>query len=203
MTGRRNLHLLHRAGLITAVPTRFQVLLGWLYMVRRLLFRPETIGVGQAPVRPTRWARRLAWRPIRLPFLLWERAIAPLDLVGFSRSPAFLERHLLGAFHAEDQALYDLALLAPHPGRLTRLRERVAEVVAEETPRARWLADLCVFEGYHPRLLRLVDRALAGDFTPEVDARPADVTLRGFVDWCLAQPPSPGAWLAGEQAPTS
>ena len=34
--------------------------------------------------------------------------------------------------------------------------------VEERTARGIWLKDLCVHEGYHENLLRLVDRAIAG-----------------------------------------
>jgi hypothetical protein len=199
-----NLVKLHAAGRIDAVPTLFQVWLGALYMRYRLLFRSDTIGLEtEHPVRDTWRARALRWRSIRLPFLAWERAIAPLDLTGLPKDPAFLVRHVLGAHHTRDDAIYDLALLSCHPGELERLRARVVEVLDGRTPRARWLADLCVFEGYHANLLAMVDRALAGDFEPVHPADiPSDGSLRGFVAWMTAQPTSPAALLRAWRAGT-
>ncbi len=190
-----------RRGLVRRVPNLWQIALGAMYMRYRLLFRPHTVGVGDTPVRDTWRARWLAWRPIRLPFLLWERAIAPFELTGLSLGEDFLVRHLLGAYHPRDHAMYDLELLALHDGALERLRRKVAEVVEGRTPRAAWLRDLCVYEGYHDKLLELVDRALAGDFAPEDTTVPADTTLGGYLDWCARQPETPAetwaAWRAG------
>ena len=184
--GREHLERLGSAGLIDEVPTPFQVVMGVLYMRYRILFRSETIGRDTAPVRDTKRARWLAWRPLRAPFLLWEGAVAPGDLTGFSARPGFLVRHLISAYHPGENASYDLALLAVHPGFLAFLRDRVAEVVADPHHVAR---DLVVYEGYHERLLTLVDRALDGDFsTRDATALASDTSLRGFVRWCASQP---------------
>jgi len=74
--------------------------------------------------------------------------------------------------------------------------------VAEgRTRRARWLQDLCVYEGYHVTLLGLVDRALAGDFVSEDSSIPSDASLAGFLAWCSDQPRTPAetvvAWRSG------
>ena len=58
-----------------------------------------------------------------------------------------------------------------------------------------------MYVGYHAKLLGLVDRAIAGDFTPEDRTVPSDTTLAGYLDWCARQPASPmetwRAWRAG------
>lgn len=198
-----NLEALVRSGHLRARPNLWQVFLGVAYMRYRLLFRSETIGLGDgAPVRGTWRARCLAFRPLRFPFLVKERVIAPLDLTGLQSSPDFLVRHLLGAYHPHDHAVYDLELLAAWPDALRRLHVELQEVVAQETPRARWLADLVIHEGYHRRLLDRVEEALRGEFgAGEAGGIPSDSTLRDFLAWCLAQPPTPratwDAWREG------
>jgi len=185
---RRNLEALFVAGRIDEVPTPFQVFMGTMYMRYRVLFRFETIGRDTASRRRTTWAYWLSWRPLRAPFLLWEGVVAPGDLTGFSASPGFLVRHLMSAYHPGENATYDLALLSAHPGTLEALRVRVAEVVADAS---HWKRDLVVYEGYHERLLGLIDRAIAGDFALcDAEAIGSDASLRGFVRWCLAQPPT-------------
>ena len=188
---REHLSRLHAAGLIDAVPTPFQVFQGVLYMRYRLLFRPESVGVGSTPVRATWRARWLERRHVRFPFLVRERVIAPWDLTGFGSDPAYLHRHLLGAYHPADHAVYDLALLSVHDGALSRLRAEVGAVIDGSHPRAEWLRDLCVYEGYHENLLRLVDRARSEGAFDAADAIPTDTTLRAFAAWMCARPPHP------------
>lgn len=191
---RRSLIRMRRAGLIEQVPTLWQVTLGVLYMWHRILFRAETIGVGDEPVRPTRRARLLERKPLRLPFLLRERAITPLDFTGFASGPERIICHLLGAYHPGDNFVYDLQALSANPGALDELRRRVAAVVDTDDARSQWLRDLTVYDGYHERLLAAVDRALAGDFSVADEAN-ADTTVPAFVAWCTSQPPSPVASL--------
>ncbi len=150
--------------------------------------QPSRVGGGGAyPNAQHRRARWLALRPVRFPGLVAERVIAPWDLTGFGSSPAFLRRHLLGAYHPHERAIYDLALLSVLPGVLESLRDEVAEIVAGRHPRAECLADLCVFEGYRANLLVLLDQALAGDFDMH-DPIPTDTTLFDFVGWMCEQP---------------
>lgn len=191
-----NVQRLADAGLIDRAPTLTQCSFGVLYMLHRIVRRPESIGIADAPERRTLRARVLARRPVRAPFLLASRTIRPWDLTGFASSPRFLRRHLVGTYHPGDNALYDLALLSSFPGELERLREQVAEARAGETRRGRWLQDLCVYEGYHDHLAGLVDRAIAGDLEPREAGLPTDATLRGYVDFLLQQPEDIGEALA-------
>lgn len=184
-------------------PNLFQVELGVLRMWHRILFRSETIGTcREDPVRSSWRARLLAWRPLRFPFLVLERAITPWDLSGFLASPQQIVRHLLGAHHDRTQCIYDVQLLALHPGWLERLRERAAAIVTGTDPRAAWLRDLCVHERYHERVLDAVERVLAGEV--ELDPRDAedpDISFRAYLRWCARQPGTPAdairAWRAG------
>jgi hypothetical protein len=156
-------------------------------MLHRLVFRSGTVGTCvDRPVRPTWRARVLRFRALRIPFLLAERAIAPFDLSGLASPPERVIRHLLAAHHDGVQFAYDLELLALWPGRLAELRDAVRDVVEHDTPRARWLRDLVVFEGYHEALLEAVDAVLRGE--PLLSAEQAndpDLSLRAFLDGCV------------------
>lgn len=192
------------SGLHPRTPNLWQIQLGVLRMQHRLLFRSETIGTCAAhPVRPTWRARLLQARPLRFPFLVRERAIAPLDSSGLASPPERVLRHLLGAHHDGWQLVYDLELLAAaHPGWLERVRDAARAVVDGSDPRAEWLRDLCVFEGYHEQLLDAVTRALDGELAlDEASERDPDITFRAYLAWCAAQPATPGEtlsrWLSG------
>ncbi len=187
------------AKLVPEVPNLWQIELGIVRMWHRVIFRPESIGTSSTdPVRPTWRARLLTYRPFRFPFLVAERAIAPLDFSGLASSRERIIRHLLGAHHDGAQFVYDLELLLAHEGALEELRDRAREVVTRDTPRSRWLRDLVVYEHYHERLLEAVERAIAeGVAMSERDARDPDISFRGYLAWCAAQPRTPAdTWRA-------
>lgn len=177
-------------------PTLGQAFLGACRMWQRILFRSETIGTCVAqPARGTWRARLLAYRALRLPVLLVEKAIAPLDPTGLVSSPARITWHLLAAHHDGQQLVYDFELLelyrAEDPDVLTRARDLAQSVVDGSHPRAAWLRDLCVFEGYHEALLAALEAHLAGARPTDDTAADADITLAGFLRWCRAQPEAP------------
>ena len=86
--------------------------------------------------------------------------MAPWDLTGLLSSPDRITRHLLAA----NQFVFDLQLLASHPGRLEALIDEVEKVVAGQHPRGEWLRDLTVYSGYHESLLEAARGASQGDF---------------------------------------
>ena len=170
-------------------PNLWQIFLGVLAMWHRVLFRMDTVGTNAAPVRDTWRARILQHRGLRLPFLLWERAVAPLDFSGLASSPERIIRHVLGANHQPAQLAYDMELLAVHPGQLEALREAAQAVVDGSAPSAAWLRDLCVFEGYHEDVLDAAQCALRGDLRlTRVQAEDPDIALLAHLRWCAAQP---------------
>ncbi len=175
-------------------PTLWQVELGVLRMWHRVLFRPETIGTCTAhPVRGTWRARLLQWRPLRFPFLLWERAVAPWDMSGLVSGRERVLRHLLAAHHDADQFLYDLEMLDLHPGAIDELGARVRAVLDGTDPRGRWLRDLCVYERYHEDLWAGLQSHRAG--TRRSDD--PDISFLAYLAWCAAQPATPAAtWRA-------
>ena len=200
---RAHLDALVEHGVIARAPTLWQIELGVLRMWHRVVFRSETVGLCTNPVRKTWRARLLQWRLLRGPFLFAERAIAPLDHSGLAQPTWRLVRHLLAAHHEDNQFAYDLEILRGQPDALHEVRRRTLAVLAEDTPRARWLRDLVVFERYHEDLLAAVDKALAGAplvASHEVDD--PDVGFDAYIRWCLAQPSTPAAtlaaWRAGE-----
>jgi hypothetical protein len=185
-----------------ACPSLWQLELGVLRMWWRVLFRSETVGnCSDQPVRQGRRARWLQWKPLRGPVLLWERAIAPWDMTGLLSSQERIIRHLLGAHHDRRQCAYDLALLELRPGALEELERRVAAVVSGADPRAEWLRDLAVYEGYHENLLAVVRAWRRGEPVFEgAEAHDPDVSFGAWLQWCARQPNSPRSWWAAVRA---
>ncbi len=194
-----NLARVAEAGLVPEVPNLWQLELGILRMWHRVIFRPNSIGTSSTdPVRPNWRARLLLSRPLRFPFLVAERAIAPLDFSGLASSRERIIRHLLGAHHDRLQFVYDLELLSAHQGALEELLGRAREVTDHDTPRSRWLRDLVVYEGYHERLVAAVEGAIRDGVEIEGDeAADPDISFGAYLRWCAAQPATPEAtWRA-------
>ncbi|MCB9662268.1 MAG: hypothetical protein R3B40_20680 [Polyangiales bacterium] len=188
---------IRRAGLAPDVPNAWQVSLGVLRMWHRVFFRPESIGMSKShAVRPTLRAKLLAPRPMRFPFLLRERAVAPLDFSGLLSSPERVVRHVLGAHHDGVQFVYDLQILSVHPGMLEEALREARDVVSGASPRAPWLRDLTVYEHYHENLLAALERAVKGDFPmPAHQVDDPDISFLAYLAWCARQPQTPRATL--------
>lgn len=197
-----NLGRLERAGLVDEPPNLWQLSLGVLRMWHRLAFRSETVGTcTEFAVRKTWRARLLEWRPLRFPFLVAERAVAPLDLTGLASSRERLIRHLLGAHHDGVQFVYDLEILSCHPGGLEELHQRVTELIERADARSRWMRDLTVYENYHENLERAVAAAIErGIEVPADRADDPDLSFGACMRWCAAQPQTPAATLAAWRA---
>lgn len=183
------------ARLVEPVPNVWQICVGVMRMWHRMAFRPESIGLSaSAPRRPGWRARLFERRTLRFPFLLWEGSVIPYDLSGLVTRPKTLARHVIGTHHDGDQALYDLEILATTPGALEALRAEVSAVVDADDRRSRWLRDLVVYEGYHERLLALIDDLLAGRVAGADDP---DIGFGAYLRWCARQPATPAAtWRA-------
>ena len=147
-------------------------------------------------MRPGLRPRLLQYRPLRFPFLVAERAIAPLDFSGLASHPERIVKHLLAAHHDGHQFAYDLQILSAHPGRLEEVLRLADEVLSSDTKRSRWLRDLVVFEGYHENLYREVKRAIEGDYElPPEEANDPDISFTAYLGWCAAQPKTPSESL--------
>lgn len=194
----RGLERVREAGVVPETPNLWQVSLGVLRMWYRVVFRFDTIGTCRdRRVRPTLRARLLQYRPLRFPFLLAERAVAPFDFSGLASPPERILSHLVGAHHDRNQFAYDLELLSVYPGWLERVREAAAAVVASDGPRARWLRDLTVFEGYHEDLVDAVERAIEGRLRLDPDeADDPDISFLAYLRWCARQPATPAETFA-------
>ncbi len=198
----RNLAAVEAAGVVPDTPNLWQLSLGVVRMWHRILFRPETIGTcARFPVRKTLRARLLHFRPLRFPFLVAERAIAPTDLTGLASSPERIIAHLLGAHHDGNQFVFDLQLLSAHPGKLEELHRRVRDILAHDTPRTRWLRDLTVYERYHENLEAAVAHALRAGVRVDADETDdPDITFNAYMAWCARQPATPSETLAALRA---
>lgn len=186
------------AGLVDDVPNLWQLTLGVLRMVERMLTRPETIGLSTSqPVRDTLGARLLRPRPLRFLPALLAGAVRPWDLTGLLTDPAGVIRHLVGAHHDRHQFAYDLQILSTWPGQLEAALAEARRVAASDAARDRFLRDLSVFEGYHAVLVHAIERAIAGDYQlSEAEAADPDVSFVAYLAWCRRQPASPRAWIA-------
>lgn len=199
-----NLERAVAAGVVDESPNTWQLCLGALRMWHRLLFRTDTVGTSSGPPPRQRLrARLLENRALRLPALVVEGAVAPWDFTGLFSSPARIIRHLLGAHHDRNQFVFDLQILAGHDGRTEELIERCQAVIDGRDPRAEWLRDLVVYEGYHQTLLEAAEAARDGDFRiDEAEASDPDLTLSGLIGWCARSPRTPlataRAWWRGE-----
>jgi hypothetical protein len=198
---RVHLRRMRERGVVDVEPSEWQLCLGVLRLWHRLVFRSGTVGTSPGGrVRATWRARWMERKAVRLPFLLAERAVNPLDFTGLRSEPARLTRHLIGAHHDTNQFVFDLELMTGH-GALEELRERVARIVDGRDPKATWLRDLAVFEGYHEHLAAAVERAIAGGpAMSDEEADDPDLTLRGAMRWCARQPATPAATLAAWRA---
>lgn len=173
------------------VPNLWQVCVGTVAMWHRIVFRSNTVGTCTDPVRTTWRAALLRPRALRLLPLLWEHSIAPIAALGLDARPPRIIHHLLSAHHDVGQCAYDLELLSLFDGGLAKLRNELVAVIDESHPRARWLKDLCVYVGYHERLLKDVDDAIAGVALDDAVKNDPDLSLSGTLAWCAAQPASP------------
>ena len=187
------------AGVVPHTPNLWQVELGVLRMLHRIVFRSETVGQSHDQPPRTSWRAQI-WRlrPLRAPFLLAHGALRPWDLSGLASQPDDIAQHLLGTHHERLQFVYDLHILALYPGALSTLRERAHAVVTGADPAATWRRDLCVYENYHESLLAELDRVLGEGFAlPDAPARNPDVSLHAWLTWCARQPQTPqAAWTA-------
>ena len=192
-----------KAQVIQEAPNCWQVTLGALRMWHRVFFRPSSVGTCCVdPVRANWRAKLLTKRPLRFPFLVMEKAIAPLDMSGLYSSTRRIRKHLMAAHHDKNQFVYDLQILRATPDELCALRDDVMELIGQDTPRHRWLRDLAVYEGYHERLLDAVNAALAGTTELESDeSDDPDISFFAYLDWCARQPDTPAAtwdaWRGG------
>lgn len=182
-------------GVLDARPNLWQAWLGVVYTWVRVFKRPETVGLSDgAPVRTTLRARLLDTRLMRLPAALATRSVFPIDQLGLGSSDTQLIRHLVGAYHPGKNLYYDLAILDTNPAAMVALRTRTQAIVDGTAPDAAFLRDLCVYDGYHEKLLAITSAWIDEGRLDREQTHP-DTTLPAFMRWCAAQPETPGATL--------
>lgn len=184
-------------GLVAEAPNLWQITLGVMRMVHRMISRPDSIGlsVDSAPRRGLR-ARLLRARPLRLPFVLAVGAVRPWDLSGMLSRPDEVIRHLVGTHHDRHQFAYDLQILSLTEGALERLLGEAIRTRDGDSAMGRLMQDLCVFEGYHERLVHAVERALERDFQLDPsEAEDPDISFEAYLRWCKRQPATPAETL--------
>jgi hypothetical protein len=170
-------------------PNPWQVQLGVVRMLHRVLFRSESIGTcAEHPVRNTWRARMLHNRAMRLPVLVALRAVAPLDFSGLLSPTWRIQRHLLAAHHDGLQFVYDFELLAASTGALDEVRAHAEEIVSGRDPNAEAWRDVAIFERYHENLIAAIDAFKSGELRLGDDIDNPDLTFFAFLRWCARQP---------------
>ena len=177
--------------LLGETPNVWQVQLGVVRMLHRVLFRSESIGTcAEHPVRDTWRARMLHNRALRLAALVTLRAVAPLDFSGLLSPTWRIQRHLLAAHHDGLQFVYDFELLTISEGALDEVRAHAEEIVSGRDPHAQAWRDLAIFERYHENLIAAIDAFKAGELQLGGEADNPDLTFFAFLRWCAQQPPT-------------
>ena len=177
--------------LVGDAPNAWQVQLGVMRMLHRVLFRSESIGTcAEHPVRNTWRARMLHKRALRLPVLVALRAVAPLDFSGLLSPTWRVQRHLLAAHHDGLQFVYDFELLSASAGALDEVRANAEAIVSGRDPHADAWRDVAIFERYHENLIAAIDAFNAGELRLGEDVDNPDLTFFAFLRWCARQPAS-------------
>ena len=201
---RQNLAHINRSALTPHTPTEWQIAVGVLRMWYRMIFRSNTIGISQTHrPRSNKWARFLQYRPLRLPFVLWEGSVIPWDLSGLTSSPDRLICHVVGTHHEDEQFVYDLEILSCYPNALSQLKHKVNAIVLGTDPRSEWLQNLVVYEAYHKNLLDYMKSIEVSEWkvtlSPEAK-RSIDISFYATLTWCSQQPLTPReTWIAWRQ----
>jgi hypothetical protein len=174
-------------GLLDALPSPWQVRVGWAAMLPISLSESER---ERARSRRT-WAGQI---PIRVPLqLLYSPRQLRLD-TGLRIPAAAIVRHLVCVHHEDAFLAYDLQLLHSHPGGLERLTDAAARIVDGRDPLAPGLRQLVGGPGYHERQIPLAAAAARFEYPDPLDLDPRFCSLLGFARFCLSLPdwPAPG-----------
>lgn len=172
------------AGLLAAVPSAWQVRVGWLAML------PVTLSESERERTRSRstWLGQI---PIRVPLQTLYSPPQALAETGLYEPAEPIVRHLLSVYHEDAFLGYDLQLLQSHAGGLALLRRRASEVASSRRWVARGLRQLVAWPGYHAGLVALAERAERFDYPDPLDLDRRFVTLVGFAAFCLSLPDWP------------
>jgi hypothetical protein len=181
---RERLGFFVEAGWLEAVPSAWQVRVGWLAMLPVTLSESER---ERARSRST-WLGQI---PFRVPLQALYSPPQALAETGLYEPASHIVRHLLSVYHEDAFLGYDLQLLQSHEGGLELLRRRAAEVATSPGWVARGLRELVAWPGYHAGLVTLAERAERFDYPDPLDLDRRFVTLVGFAQFCLTLPDWP------------
>ena len=179
-----------RRGYLDALPSPWQVKVGWLAMLPFILSESDR---ERARSRRT-WLGQI---PIRVPLQV---LYCPRQLfadTGLTQTPGQLAGHLLSVYHEDAYLGYDLQVLQSHPGGLARLRREARRVIAGQTPWAPVLRRLVGWPAYHQRLIALAEAAEDFVYPDALDLDPRFASLVGFAKFCCALPDWPAREFYG------
>jgi hypothetical protein len=177
------------AGLMTRIPTTFQIRQGECAMLPYVLSSDAT--------DEAQYTRSVFGHPIVRQFLILSMVGRDHLNPGCSLGARFesIATHLLATFH-QGMPVFDLQLMHTHPNGLGRFREILTEHLARATPRAkrraRWIGRILVDpNAYHQLFLGeqgFIARAERMDYrAPEAegsDLPPEFFSLAGFLEHC-------------------
>ncbi len=183
------------AGLMTRVPTSFQIRQGELAMLPYVISSDAT--------DETRYRRGALGHPIVRQFLILSMVGRDHLNPGCSLGARFesIATHLLATYH-QGMPVFDLQLLHTHPDGLARFRAAVTEHLARATARARrrarWIGRILQDpDGYHRLFLGeegFIARASRMDYrAPEAEGSelpPEFFSLAGFLEHCARSYPA-------------
>jgi hypothetical protein len=191
----RRLATLERKGLISARPTRSQLLFGGLDMLRFLI----------TPAARDYYEQRGISFGFHQLLRVLDDPVSMIDPVGLLSDRDTIVGHVMQVVHLNP--VFDLQLIQMFDDGLEDFERQVEAMVAGTHPRHRTIAAIVEEEGYHQRLLDYVRRFRAdpataplvrGEQTLRADpvfaaAERTFATLPGFVAYCRRLPTGAGA----------
>jgi hypothetical protein len=191
----RRFATLQRKGLISARPTRAQLLFGGLDMLRFLI----------TPAARDYYAQRGISFGFHQVLRILDDPVSMIDPVGLLSDRDTIVGHVMQVVHLNP--IFDLQLIQMFDDGLEDFERQVEAMVAGTHPRHRTIAAIVEEEGYHRRLLDYVRRFRAdpktaplvrGEQSLRADpvfaaAERTFATLPSFIAYCLQLPPGAGA----------
>jgi len=171
-------------GYLDALPTSWQVKVGWMAML------PITLSESDRERKRSRrtWMGQI---PVRVPLQILYNPRQLNVGTGLANGARTIVRHLLSVYHEDAFLGYDLQLLQSHPGGLEHLRREAERVAAGATIWAPYLKRLVGWPGYHAGLVTLAEAAEDFEYPDPLDLDPRFASLVGFSKFCLEMPTWP------------
>lgn len=171
-------------GLLEAVPSRWQLRVGWLAMLPITLSESERERCRSRNTWMSKIPLRVLFQGVYEPRQLWTDT-------GLGQRADQIVGHLLSVYHEDAFLGYDLQLLQSHPTGLSQLRARASEVAHGRSRWSGYLRRLTSWPGYHARLVELASAAERFEYPDPLDLDPRFASLVGFASWCATLPDWP------------